>query len=432
MTNTATSAAMPVGHSVLAFSYQAQDQRGEPISGTIDAAGLDEATQQLQSLGLRIISIEPVHGKIKPRPLTDRDFLAFNEQLAQLAGAGLPVEQGLKLIAKDLHRGRLANAVASISDELEKGVPLADALSHHRGQFPPLYGRLVEAGIKSNNLSALLLNLGTHLETVRRLRGSLWRAAAYPLMVLLALMIVLFFLSQAVFPQFQTMYATFKDDGAARFFNWNTWSMNAPRPRPELPWITQIVFAVGRAMPFIFIAGVVLFLLMPLVLRSLSQRNTAIERFSMRIPFIGPIVRRSLLARWCDAAHLAVSAGLDLPGAIRLASEAVGSPSLMLDGCDLADDLEAGRPFNPDANRAMLPPTIPAAIELSSRSQNLPATLQSLADLYKRQADSRLENLPTLLTPQLLAFLAITVGMVLAGLMLPMANFIRWAMGGVL
>jgi len=104
----------------------------------------------------------------------------------------------------------------------------------------------------------------------------------------------------------------------------------------------------------------------------------------------------------------------------------------MLDGCDLADDLEAGRPFNPDANRAMLPPTIPAAIELSSRSQNLPATLQSLADLYKRQADSRLENLPTLLTPLLLAFLAITVGMVLAGLMLPMANFIRWAMGGVL
>jgi type IV pilus assembly protein PilC len=428
-----TSAATPVGQSVLSFAYQAQSLTGQPISGTIDAAALDEANQKLQSLGLRILSIEPLHATARLRPLSDGDFLAFNEQLAQLTGAGLPVEQGLKLIAKDLHRGRLATAVAAISDELEKGVPLADALSHHQGQFPPLYGRIVEAGIRSNNLSALLLNLGTHLETVRRLRASLWRATAYPIMVLFALMIVLFFISQAVIPQFQAMYDSFKDDHSVHY-GWfaSRWNGAPPStdPRPALPWITDLVFAVGKAMPIIFCASIVLFLLLPYLLRSMSKQSSAVERLSLRTPLIGPILRGSLLARWCDAAHLAVVAGMDLPGAIRLASEAVASPSLMLDGCDLAHDLEAGRPFAMDARRAILPATIPTAIELASRSQNLPAALQSLSDLYRRQADSRLENLPTILTPILLTLLAVVVGMVIAGLLLPMMQLIQWVTGG--
>ena len=83
-----------------------------------------------------------------------------------------------------------------------------------------------------------------------------------------------------------------------------------------------------------------------------------------------------------------------------------------------------------DARRAILPATIPTAIELASRSQNLPAALQSLSDLYRRQADSRLENLPTILTPILLTLLAVVVGMVIAGLLLPMMQLIQWVTGG--
>ncbi len=76
----------------------------------------------------------------------------------------MPVEQGLRLIAQDMRSGRLSATVRTIVAELESGRTLSEAFDRHRAQFPPLYARLVEAGIKSNNLSGILFNLGEHLE----------------------------------------------------------------------------------------------------------------------------------------------------------------------------------------------------------------------------------------------------------------------------
>ena len=102
------------------------------------------------------------------RALGGDDFVAFNQQLAQLAKAGLPLERGLRLIAADLGRGRLARAITEVADELERGTPLAEAFDRHRGRFPSLYGRLVDAGVRSGNLSEVLLNLGRHLDMGQR------------------------------------------------------------------------------------------------------------------------------------------------------------------------------------------------------------------------------------------------------------------------
>ena len=115
------------------------------------------------------------------------DFITFNQQLAHLTSAGMPIERGLRLIAQDMRRGRVSSTIRQIADELDRGVPLAMAFQNHASRFPPAYGRLLEAGIRTNNLSAMLLNLGRHMETVARLRAAMWRAISYPLMVFIAL-----------------------------------------------------------------------------------------------------------------------------------------------------------------------------------------------------------------------------------------------------
>src|SRR5213080_280459 len=85
-----------------AFAYQAQTVEGHPLSGTIDAATVDDATRTLQGLRLRVLDIAPVARPPRGKPLRGEDFLAFNQQLAHLTGAGLPVEHGLRLIAQDM------------------------------------------------------------------------------------------------------------------------------------------------------------------------------------------------------------------------------------------------------------------------------------------------------------------------------------------
>src|SRR5690348_3994949 len=189
-----------------AFAYTAQTFEGAPMSGTIDAADLDDASKRLSNLRLRVIRIDPANKPVRAKPLNGIDFAVFNQQLAHLSGAGLPIEQGLRLIAEDLRHGGLAQSVREVSEELERGVPLDEAFKRHEKQFPPLYGTLIDAGVRTGNLPAVLLNLGRHLELVARLRAAVWRSASYPLTVVAGLLLVLLFLGRYVLPQFADMY----------------------------------------------------------------------------------------------------------------------------------------------------------------------------------------------------------------------------------
>jgi type IV pilus assembly protein PilC len=137
----------------------------------------------------------------------------------------------------------------------------------------------------------------------------------------------------------------------------------------------------------------------------------------------------TLLTRWCDIARLGVTAGLDLPAAIRLANDAIASPALSRDGNALVANLESGRPIDSNDRLAILPKVIPASIEMASRTNNLRDVLASLADVYRRQAEAMLDNLPTILSPILLVVLALSIGFVIAGLMLPVLNYIHYVSG---
>src|SRR5688500_7955170 len=127
------------------FAYQAQTPEGQPISGTIDALNAEQARRLLSGLRLRVLQIEPAAPPqpARPKPLKSEDFIAFNQQLAHLTKAGMPVEQGLRLIAQDMRGGRLAATVRELAAELERGTPLEQAFEKFEGRFPPLYSRLI-------------------------------------------------------------------------------------------------------------------------------------------------------------------------------------------------------------------------------------------------------------------------------------------------
>src|SRR6478752_70109 len=133
------------------FAYEAQTAGEEAISGTIVASGTAEASRRLEAMGLRIIELKPADPVGRGRPLRGDDFLAFNRQLAQMTASGLPVEYGLRLIAKDMRSGRLGATINAVAADLEGGMSLGDAFERHADRFPPLYGRLVRAGIRANN-----------------------------------------------------------------------------------------------------------------------------------------------------------------------------------------------------------------------------------------------------------------------------------------
>ena len=393
------------------FSYSAQTADGRALSGTIDAIDYPDAQRQLQAIGLRVLQLESQE-KPRGKAIKGEDFIAFNQQLAQLTAAGLPIEQGLRLIAQDMHSSRLGKTVEQIAEELERGVPLGEAFGRQRGKFPSLYGRLIDAGVKTNNLPAMLMNLGMHVEMVHRLRGILWRAVSYPLMVFIGLLAVLGLIGVYILPQFEAMFRDFQ---------------------VELPAITKLLLAGRNAIPFLVVALIVMFVVLPLVwwiLRLQGKDQAAVDYLLLPVPLIGPALKRNRIGRWCDAMRLGVEAGLDLPAAVDLAGQAVGSPLLIEDGDALVAPLQSGQPLQAAIPLRLLPGTVPAAMALAVRRNQLAETLGTLAQMYQQQAEMRMNLIPAILTPILLVIIAVLIGIVILGLFAPLMALIQTISGG--
>jgi type IV pilus assembly protein PilC len=400
------------------FAYRAQSLDGQPLSGTIDAASADQARERLESLRLRVLELGPATATTAApgaRALRGDDFITFNQQLAHLTAAGLPMEQGLRLIAQDLRRGRVAATVRQIADDLEKGESLGDAFQKHASRFPPAYGRLIDAGVRSNNLSGMLLSLGQHLQTVARLRSALWRALSYPVMVFLALCFVVAFIGHFVLPRFEEV---FRDFGT------------------RLPAITEFLLASSRIMGTVAIVAAVLliaFIIVWQVLRSTGRDARLRDAVGLHLPLIGPTLKRSLISRWCDAVRLGINGGMDLPQAMRTAADAVGSPRLAREVEQLVARLEGGQPLDDGGRWRLIPATVLAAMELSARQGGpgvLAEVLGTLSQMYQQQARAKVALIPAVLTPLMLALLSGIIGFVIVGMFAPLIQLIQSVSGG--
>src|SRR5690606_11376827 len=134
------------------------------------------------------------------------------------------------------------------------------------------------------------LNTGEHLRLVYRLRATLWRAAAYPLVILCALSLIVAFIGLFIVPQFQAMFDGF-----------NT----------SLPSLTRLLLYIGPALPVVGLSVVALVLLMPILwglLVAAGWDRPVIDTLLLPLPAIGPILKHNLVARWCDVLKLAVEA----------------------------------------------------------------------------------------------------------------------------
>lgn len=389
------------------FGYAAQMPDCTVMRGSVEAVSVEAARKELEHLGFTVIEFDAAPKPAKGKPFRGDDFVAFNQQLAQMTEAGLPVERGLRLIAQDMGNNRLSATVRDIADDLDRGVSLKDAFEKHRGRFPSMYGSLMEVGVRSGNLPGMLLNLGRHLEMISRLRAALWRAASYPMLLLLALSGLVIFLGIAVLPGFVVIFEDFDT---------------------QLPVLTELVIDAGNWAPLLACGVILIVFAIPLTgyyLRVTGKDQAFADRFLIPMPIIGPVLRFNRSARWCDALQMAVSAGLDLPRAIHLAGEAVGSPTMRRDGQLLSDWIERGGDLQGFVPPRSIPTTIIAAIELSPNHRDLPHALATITNLYEEQADIRVSSVQLMTAPVLMAGMAVLMGVVVMALFLPLVKLIQ-------
>jgi type II secretory pathway component PulF len=222
------------------FQYNALTSDGRVMKGTIEAASHDDANELLKKMQLVVNSIEKAKIEKPKTSIGRNEFLLFNQQLASITKAGIPLEKGLRELSHDVSSRSMRNLINDIAYDLESGFSIEQAFEKRQKRFPPLYGRILKAGVETGRLNEMLTSLNRHIETANQTRRIIFEAISYPLVIFVLASIIITGMFILVIPQFAVTLQDMSDGG-------------------RLPTITKaFLFMSENAIPFWIIVGIVL------------------------------------------------------------------------------------------------------------------------------------------------------------------------------
>jgi type IV pilus assembly protein PilC len=253
----------------------------------------------------------------------------------------------------------------------------------------------------------------------------LWQTLSYPVIIVVGFFAVLYFILVQLVPRWEPLLG-----GLSGTTFWVRAGGTYHTTDIAIPAVTRVLFAVSdlvSAIPGVIILAIAaMMLLLAWGFLHLAGRDGGLaERLILPLPLIGIVLRRNLVSRWCHAVALAVDAGMDLPGAIKLADDATASPKLQSDGASLIAALSAGQPLSAAHHPKVIPGTVIAAIEASSDRADLPLTLRALSQMYQQQAELRVNSIQAILTPIVLLFIGLFIGGLMFAMFQPLLTILN-------
>lgn len=337
------------------------------------------------------------------------DLVALNEEIAGMARAGLPLDQGLAALAREMGRGRLQQVTASIADDLRNGKTLPEALHRQEGRVPRYYAGLVSAGVRTGRVGDVLATLTVYARSISMLRTIVIDALFYPGIVLLFAAGLVGFLCYFVLPQFDVIF---------RDFNM------------RLPALTEWVLAIARhpiqviAIP---VAVVLSLVLLAIALRRTEHGRVTWARLVYSVPVIGTLIRSARLAAFTDLLAILVEHEFPLPEAFRLAGEACSDPIMAVKSRSVEEQLTRGAPLAEVLRSGgLVPEWVSWMAGLGERRGTLGQTLHHVAEMYRRQVEIRAALLRSILPPFLIIVTAgIFVVFFVLAMMLPLIKLLE-------
>ena len=297
------------------FRYNALTSEGRLMKGTIEAGSRDEADDLLKQMQLAVNSLDKAAAERPGTAIGRNEFLLFNQQLASITKAGIPLERGLRELANDVGSKSMRKLVDDIAGELEAGTSIEEAFEKRQKHFPPLYGRILRAGVETGRLNEMLTSLNRHLEMATQTRRIIFEAISYPAVILTLAAIILTGMFTFVVPHFGLVFAEMTG-------------------RSQLPFLTTLFLDLAEnVVPFWMIVGLLLVAI--IVLFAVLARSPAGRRFResilLNVPVIGKVYHSSTLCRMAEAMAIMVASGSDMPASLRLSSAAAGSEKLIFE-----------------------------------------------------------------------------------------------------
>jgi type IV pilus assembly protein PilC len=393
------------------FAWEATTRTGEKRRGVIEADSRAIVEERLKSDGMTVnrVSREGGLGDINitiGSGVSSKDLQIFTRQLATMIDAGLPLVQCLDILANQTENKAFKKVLSSVKNSVEQGATFSDALKKHPKVFDELYVNLVAAGEIGGILDTILNRLAVYIEKAVKLKNQLKSAMFYPIGILVVAIGVIAVMLVKVIPTFEKMY---HDMGNA-----------------ELPKATQVVIAISNSFIstwYVYVGTIAATIFIVSAARRTDRGKEITDRMLLRMPIIGPVLRKIVVARFTRTLGTLLSSGVPILDALEICARTAGNRVVQNGILRAREKISEGHDMaGPLADSKVFPSMVVQMIGVGEQTGAMDQMLNKIADFYEEEVDAAVAGLTSLIEPVMMAFLGVVVGGLIVAMYLPIFN----------
>lgn len=389
---------------VTTFQWEGRDRQGNRVRGREASVAEALLRNQLRGQGITVTRVRRQRSKSsRGHRIRPRDIAAFTRQLATLTAAGVPIVQSLDIISTSDSNPRMQNLVGHIKAEVESGTALSKAISAYPKYFDPLFVNLVQAGEHSGQLEQLLDKVATYKEKMEYIKSKIKKAMFYPASVIGVAILVMTVMLIWVIPEFQKLFNGF---GAS------------------LPAYTRMVIDLSESVRdyapiyIIVIAGLVSGI--SWLYRRSPEFRLRIDQLLLRIPIIGTILTKAIIARFARSLATMYGAGVPMVEGLETVAGAAGNRVYEIGIRYIRDQVATGRSLSETMKQTdLFPNSVVQMVAIGEQSGKIQDMTNKVAVIYENEVDTAVETLSSLLEPFIIVILGIIVGSLVVAMYLP-------------
>ncbi len=400
------------------FAFRAIDLSGVASQGELEAESKSHVSDQLRQRGLIVLDVSEKHEPFKIEDLFKRwqgvdmrELAIFSRQFATLVASGMPMLRTLQTLQEQTQDEMIREAVAGLSEDVEAGSSLWQAMERYPKVFDRLFRAMVRAGEQSGRLEEALDRVAFQVEKSDALRRQVKSAMIYPTLVFGFALVVLVAIVVFVIPVFAKI---FKELAAEH-----------PTESSALPVPTQICVSVSNALTsywYLIIPGIVLTVIFFFKWKKTDRGHAMWDRFKLRLPFkIGDVIQKIALARWSRTFSGSVSSGVPMLQSIKLTGDTAGNVVVEQSMEDVYASVKRGGSLaGPIEQNPIFPPMVSHMVSVGEESGQLEHMLSKIADFYEAEVDAKVKGLTSLIEPLMIVFVGGIVGFIVISMYLPL------------
>jgi len=391
------------------FIYQVRTKTGEIRSGIVEASSKEAASDILKAYELYVTSLEEIVTPFYAKKLkiferiTKKDIVVFSRQLAIMFKSRVSLVEAFQTLAKQTKNTNFREKILKISNKIEGGASLSNALALYPKLFSPFYINMVKSGEASGKLTDTFLYLADYLGKEHNFRSKVQVALAYPAFILFVFILVTSIILTFVIPQL---------------------SIVLEETNQELPWITQFVMGSADLLRNWGWFILLLFILLIILIYYYSKTPNGKKFFDLnllRVPLLGPFLKKIYLSRFALNLSTLISGGLPIVQALEITSKVVGNEVYKNIVLQTKEEVRKGETISSTLQKhsKYISPLFYQMVAVGEKTGTLDSSLNNVVEFCQEDVDRTLDSFMKLVEPILIVILGLIVGGLMAAVLVP-------------